>query len=320
MKSFENFDNAFFTKLVCIISALALVFVVAAVVVGIATGDSVPTGKKENLETFIFGNTASPEAEKEADETEALTSETEPYVPPVTETEADTEADTMPDTEPFDTEADPTLVPTEPQPTTLEESEDMGQEYIDSLTFLGDSTTYGMKAYKMLKDGKNTKQIWTSKTATLSLSEIAEKEIIHPQSGKEMTVAEAAKLEKPEYLIITLGVEGVTFLDEESFKAEYKSLIESIIQASPETKIILQSIFPVSSELKKLNNPLIDTANGWVLQIAEEYGLRYLDTQSVLKDENGALKKDYDNGGNGINLNDRGFSAVLDYIRTHGYK
>ena len=36
----------------------------------------------------------------------------------------------------------------------LAKTEDAGQEYIDGIIFVGDSTTYGLKPYKMLKDGK----------------------------------------------------------------------------------------------------------------------------------------------------------------------
>ncbi len=324
MKNYESFDNTFFTKIICIIAALALVFIVAIATISLFTKDYSLPSKDSDAETFIFGepegtslensdvdtgiDTADvpPETDSESDsDTEALSFDTEA----VTETEAITEENTK----------EPHPAPAPPK-TVLEETEDMGEGYIDSMIFLGDSTTYGLKAYKMLKDGKNTNQVWTTTTATLSLSEILTKKIVYPKTKEEMLIADAAALAVPEYLVITLGVEGITFLDEKSFKEQYSSLVNAIKTVSPQTKIILQSIFPVSSELKKLNNSLIDNGNIWIKEIAESTGVRYLDTCTVLKDENGALNPKYDNGGNGINLNDTGFTAVLNYIRTHGYK
>lgn len=316
MKNYENFDNLFFVKIICIIAALALVFVIAIAAIGLFTGDYSVASKDSDAETFVFGDTtdtSSVSATESKSDSEPAGTDAETLPP---ETAPSTEADTQPQ----DSTSDIEVAPIEPAPTILEETEDMGDEYINSLIFLGDSTSYGLKAYSMLREGKETKQVWTSKNATVSLNEILTKMIVYPETGKEMLIADAAALAKPEYLVITLGVEGITSLDEESFKAQYKSLVEAIQTASPETKVILQSIFPVSAELKKLNNELIDNGNLWVKAIAEQTGVRYLDTASVLKDENGALNPKYDNGGNGINLNDSGFNAVLGYIRTHGYK
>ena len=316
MKHYDNFDNNVFIKIICVISALALIFVIVVATVGLLTEDAPAKSNGGEAETFSFGNTDTdpdvniellPENTEEESTTEAPSTD----APAERETEQITESETE------------EIIENIPTPTVLGKTEDMGQEYIDSLTFLGDSTTYGLKAYKMLSGGKNTEQVWTSKTATVSLVDILTKTIVYPKTGKEMSIPEAAEKSKPEYLVITLGVEGVTTLGEEDFKEQYSSLVKAVKAASPDTKIILQSIFPVASsytEKNKLNNPIIDKANGWVLEIAENENVKYLDTASVLKDESGALNPKYDNGGNGINLNDIGFDAVLQYIRTHAYK
>ena len=291
MKSNENFDYNFFIKIICVIAALALVFVIAVTLVSLITRDAPAKTNGDNAETFVFADSESGTAQPTDTETESDTYTEPPVTEKVPETEAETVADTESETETSSDEPSAS-------PTVLGETDDAGDDYIEKLTFLGDSTTYGLKAYKML-----------------------EKKIVYPDTGKEMTIAEAAEKAKPEYLVITLGVEGVTFLDEEGFKEQYTALVEAVKNASPDTKIILQSIFPVNSETfsnpDKLNNDLIDKANGWVLEIAENTGVHYLDTQSVLKNAGGGLDKKYDNGGNGINLNDTGFGVVLDYIKRH---
>ena len=203
----------------------------------------------------------------------------------------------------------------------LTETPDLGQTYIDSIIFLGDSTTYGMSAYGVLTGGKETKQVWTPQNGTLTLDQAVKKKIVFPNTGLEITPAEAAEQALPEYLVITLGVNGISFMNEEQFITEYTKLVKSIQTASPNTRIILQSIFPVGSNYKNLNainNEAITRANTWVLKVAENCGVKYLDTISVLLDSDGWLYSNYQNG-DGMHFNAEGYKAVLNYIRTHGY-
>jgi hypothetical protein len=111
--------------------------------------------------------------------------------------------------------------------TVLSESKDAGQEYIDKLVFLGDSTTYGLRFYKKLNGGKDTTQVWTPVSGTLTLSQASFAKILYPETNTEITIKEVIEAKKPEYLVITLGVNGVSFMGEDYFKSEYKKLIES---------------------------------------------------------------------------------------------
>ena len=236
---------------------------------------------------------------------------TEPLTEPVTEPA--TEPRTEPTTEPF-------TEPTEAPIALLEATADAGQEYIDKIIFIGDSTTYSLLYYGMLSDGTKTNQVWTPASRTLTLEHAPTTTILYPDTGEEITIKEAISRKKPEIVVITLGVNGVSFMGEEYFFVMYKKLIAQIQEASPETKIILQSIFPVATHWEKMdsiNNEKIRTANGWILRIAEETGVRYLDTISVLGvAEDGYLPQDYQNG-DGLHLNEKSLGIVLEYIRTH---
>lgn len=205
--------------------------------------------------------------------------------------------------------------------TVLAETADAGQAYIDKLVFLGDSTTYGLRAYKMLAGGKDTTQVWTPKTGTLTLSQASFATIVYPETDEELTIADAVAKKKPEYLVITLGVNGVSFMKEDYFKSEYKKIIDSVQTASPDTKIICQSIFPVAksyARLDSINNGLIDTANKWICETAAECGVKYLDTNSALRDADGWLPEDYHNG-DGMHLQTNSFTIELNNIRTHAW-
>ena len=204
------------------------------------------------------------------------------------------------------------------QPTMLGETADAGEDYISRLIFIGDSTTYGLKAYDVLPGS----QVWTPSSGTLALFNQSFATIVYPETGLEIPITDAIESAKPEYVVLTIGVNGVSMMDESSFKAEYTALVERIQSVSPDTKIICNSIYPVEASYEAkdngINNEVIDRANGWILQIAEATGTHYADSASVLKRSDGKLVSDYGNG-DGIHLNATGFNRVLDYLRTHAY-
>ena len=214
----------------------------------------------------------------------------------------------------------------------LPQSEDQGAKYLDKIIFLGESTTYGLWRYGILSDGKNTNQVWTGATysngksqctGTLSLSPSIDQTMIYfPQDGRPMTVAQAVRKSTPEYLVITLGLNnGASYYTEEQFKQCYRILLNSIIDASDQVEIILQSIFPVSKACKisAYTPDRIALCNSWIHDLAFEYDIKYLDTASALSDAEGYLDPEYDNGGDGIHMNEKGLTAVIKYIRTHAH-
>ncbi len=206
---------------------------------------------------------------------------------------------------------------------TLTETPDAGAVYQDSLTFVGDSLTAHMVNRGVLNGGQATTQVWRTESGMFNLKPgMTAQTVIYPgpgeHTGRLVTVAEAAAIAKPAILIVTLGTDwGVAYLKEEDFKICYTEFILGIREASPETVVVLQSIFPVTAGCSVLTNAQIDTANKWVHAVAAATDCRYLDTQSVLKDESGCLKAAYCNSADGIHLGAEGYAAVLTYIRTH---
>ncbi len=203
-------------------------------------------------------------------------------------------------------------------PTILAETEDMGQEYIDKIIFLGDSTTHGLAAYNVV----DPNHVWTPASGTLTLDHWSYTAIVYPDTGEEILIPAAVELKKPEYMVITLGINGVSFMDEDYFIETYTALVKAIQAASPDTKIILNSIYPIAASYANqgsINNQKIDTANTWVLRVAEDTGVRYLNSCVVLKGEDGFMPESYQNG-DGLHPTGEAYGYVIDYIRTHGYK
>ena len=203
----------------------------------------------------------------------------------------------------------------------LPETPDAGLSYQDSLTFLGDSLTAHLVSRGVLSGGRDTTQVWRTASGMLNLnSEITGARIRDPYGGESLTVAEAAAKYKPSVLIVTLGTDwGVSYLGEKDFKRAYRKLIRAVRESSPDTVVILQSIYPVAETCTVLTNAQIDRANGWVVELAETEGCAYLDTCRVLKDESGALAARYCDSSDGIHLNRAAYEVILAYIRTHAY-
>ena len=207
----------------------------------------------------------------------------------------------------------------------LGETPDYGQFYTDTIIFLGDTTISQMRDQNALSGGEETAQIWTDEDGSLPLaSNIDKTEIVIQGLGKSAYIADAVAEISPQYLLITVGLEnGVRYCTEEQFKEYYTKLIVAVKEASPDTKIILNSIFPVSKKYERktsgISKEKIDTANAWILEIASEQGVKYLDSATALKNKKGYLDAKYDSG-DGLHLNAEGYAQFLNYVRTHGYK
>ncbi len=208
-------------------------------------------------------------------------------------------------------------------------TEDRGQEYLDSIIFFGESTTYHMKDREVLQGGRDTKQILAPDSGTVNLDHTTKTiPLRDPETGEYVTIGEAISQKKPEYLMLTFGLNGAVQKirrGEDYYKSCYRSLIDCVREASPHTTVILQSAFPVATNMDMSRysisarelNQYLDQINEWTHELAEEYGIGYLNTSEILKDENGYLKQVYQCG-DGHHLTREAYLEILYYIRTHG--
>lgn len=214
----------------------------------------------------------------------------------------------------------------------LAETPDAGIEYQNSLVFFGESTTAHLASRGVLTDGKNTAQVWANESGTLLLSpKITTQTIRDPKTGEKMTIAEAVAREKPAYLVLSFGLNGIVGFakNNDTYLQNYQKLIDAIQSASPTTAIILQTIYPVTaptdgsawhfSASPKEVNAMIDTLNALLPKLANaNTGVKIADTASLLRDESGSLMAEYCTG-DGIHLNANAYTQILRYLRTHAY-
>ncbi len=186
------------------------------------------------------------------------------------------------------------------------------KEYIDKIYFVGDSTTY-----HFYKGGIERSHLLVPDSFTLKLSS----DILALRVGEgSVPIPDAVAESSAEIVILTIGVNGADSFTEKQYKTYYKKLLCAIREKCPETKIIIQSVFPVTQWYSELGlgitNEGIDRINSWGYELAEELGLNYLDTQSILKNSDGAQKLIYSEN-DGVHINSLGYERIVEYIATH---
>ncbi len=199
------------------------------------------------------------------------------------------------------------------------ETEDAGQEYLDSLIFLCDSTTVGLRDYGILSGGTETKQVWTTPSGVLAVADIPESRIVYPGDGSIISAANAAMVLQPKVLVISLGNDGIANIDRFDFIGYYETLIHSIWNASPNTWILCLPLTSVTidySSTDGLTAARCNEANEWIQAACADTGAIYCDAVSTVQDVSGTLLQEYASA-DGRTLNSSGLAKILQYLRTH---
>ncbi len=211
--------------------------------------------------------------------------------------------------------------------TRLQETDGVGDLSLPDFVFFGESTTAHLaRAGGVLDTPTGRMQVLRDESGTRMLDRriLSSPVILYGADGSHETVSflDAVTRLRPKHLVLSFGLNGImSFLaTPERFDAAYGHLIDGIRQASPETRILLQSVYPVrASDGFSVDTPTLNahirTLNERIQAIALQQGVTYLDSASVLRDADGALRADYDSG-DGIHLTDDAYRALLAYFRA----
>ncbi len=202
---------------------------------------------------------------------------------------------------------------------TLPETEDAGQAYIDSLTFLCDSPWVGLRNYGMLSGGESTSQVWSSPSGVMAVADLDESKIVFPNDGSIVTAANAAMILQPSILVIALGNDGIPSIDQFDFMDNYERLIKSIRSASPNTWILCLPLTSVTIDYNVgdgLTAAKCAEANTWIQTVCSETGAYYVDAVSAVQDVSGLLLQEFASA-DGRTLNSTGINQILQYLRYH---
>lgn len=207
---------------------------------------------------------------------------------------------------------------------------DAGISYQDKLIFLGESTTAHLRSRGVLTGGTDTKQVWADSSNTMRLSSaITSVSIIYPDTDTEMTIVDAAALKQPEIMVLSFGLNGIAgFIgNKKQYIGNYERLIDAIKKVSPDTKFIIQSVYPVTENADPWNflktqgeiNADIRVLNTWLDEFAgSRDDVAFADTASVVTGDDGYLIDSFSN--DGIHLTAEGYNEVLYYLRTHAWQ
>lgn len=202
---------------------------------------------------------------------------------------------------------------------TLPETNDAGQQYIDKLTFICDSSFVGVRDYGLLTGGTKTYQVWATETGSLPIGSIMDKKIIYPSDGSEITIADAAMIAKPPVLVVCVGQDGLNTVDEAGFKNNYTQLIQTLKTSSPDSIIICCSISSVLNNYTGADNLttiMISDANDWIRDVCQNQGVYFAESGKAVGDGTGSVMSSYVSN-NGKTLNSSGINEILEYLRRH---
>jgi len=198
-------------------------------------------------------------------------------------------------------------------PNILSETTAVSDTYYTNTLFLGDSISTALKEYELVPAANVFALDGVTPRAYLTTS------FTDSSTGINGAIDKIAATRKPDRFYIELGVNGIGSADDDYYQA-FRDLIDTLKEQSPESAIVLETIYPVSASPKSsetgITNANIDAANAKLLEIANEKDVYYLNIASDLKDASGVMNPSYDSG-DGIHYNKSGYTAIMNYIKTH---
>lgn len=194
---------------------------------------------------------------------------------------------------------------------------------LDRAVFLGESTTTHLRS----RGGLREDQVWANSSGTMKLdSGLLSRPILDSRTGESLTIPQAAERYRPETLVLSFGLNGVTgfIQNKDLYLGNYQKLIERIRQASPTTRIVVQSVYPVASAEHHAEwnfsvppeqiNEYLRTLNCWLEEFCQGLpDVRFADTASVLRDSGGYLRSDFTT--DGIHLTESAYCEILRVLR-----
>lgn len=206
-----------------------------------------------------------------------------------------------------------------------------GDGFFDDALFVGDSVSYALELYvtQQRESGEeclDEAQFYTAGSLSWSnlLWDLDYAYSVHPTfQGEKMYLEDAVEASGAKKVYIMLGMNGMADHDNETIVADAAENCRCILEKCPDVEIFIQSVTPVlaSKETDTLNNERIESLNQALQSFCDEQGFTYLDVASVMMDESGALISEYcgDPEAMGIHFSGEGCAAWIEYLEQHPY-
>ena len=167
-------------------------------------------------------------------------------------------------------------------------------KWFDDAIFIGDSRTEGLFLYSGIAELTTATPYAIRGFTTFDIMENKKFKV----GSKYVTAVEAIK-QNPGFskIYINLGVNELSPNGSEDFIKRYDAIISSALEVSPDARVIIQSIIPLtsyqSSQSSYVNNQNTADYNSALKEYADEKGYLFLDTGGLLSDTDGALAECY---------------------------
>lgn len=207
----------------------------------------------------------------------------------------------------------PNKIKTNQTGTRLSSTDRADKSYLDNVVFIGDSRTVALKLHAGLKD----ENVFAEEG--LNHEDALTKRVVPIQAYKNVSIPDAVKATAPDIMIVNFGINGIAWMNIDTFIESYETFIDALIESSPNSIIVIEAVLPVSLSYEQrsdgVSNEKIDEANDALFQMAKDKGLYYLGTDEVLKDEGNDLVSGYSS--DGLHFNKQAYDVIVDYILTH---
>lgn len=215
------------------------------------------------------------------------------------------------ETEKVEIEQDEAIVYAD-DPSHLFYDSDAQSGYLKHCIFLGDSRTVAAKDNSYLNDADALCQVGINHLAFMNNTFLM-------YSGEEIQMDTFLKRSSAEVVYISLGVNGINTIDDDSYKKGFNRLVDRVKELCPGSAVVIEAIWPVEDDgaySYAVHNEEIDKYNTFLHELALEKDCYYLNVDSVLKDPDGTMIDKYD-GGDGLHYSKSSYEVIFDYIIHH---
>jgi len=164
------------------------------------------------------------------------------------------------------------------------------KNYQRKILFAGDSICQGVGYGQAFPAMHSSAKKGTVAYRGLNTITFHTKRIFNGMTGLQKVIAQ-----KPYRLYMMLGMNEVHYRAASQMIADYRDMVRSIQQASPDTDIVLCAVSPVT-RAERTRHPgmkQIPKFNNQLEKMAKTLGVKYLDYTAFLKDSGGYLKSAY---------------------------
>lgn len=120
---------------------------------------------------------------------------------------------------------------------------------------------------------------------------------------------------KPDKIFIMIGINDIRQgIDSKNTLSNYEQIVSRLSGTLPDSDIYIQSILPVNSKTG-IDNRNVISLNSSIKELADSYGLTYIDIYSDMADENNDLPAAYSI--DGVHMTGDGYQIWLDHLKQY---